>query len=66
MNIDQDIWSRKMRYLPVCVNWICLLKSIKDNRNRNIWNWVNKINKKILCMPNILEILFQNNYFVFL
>jgi hypothetical protein len=36
MDIDEDVWSRKMGYLPVCVHWICLLKSIKDNRNRNI------------------------------
>jgi hypothetical protein len=35
MNVYQDIWSCKMRYLLVCVYWIYLLKSIKDNRNRN-------------------------------
>jgi hypothetical protein len=35
MNVGRDIWSCKMRYLTVCVYWICLLKSIKDNKNRN-------------------------------
>ena len=35
MDISQDIWSCKMRYLPVCVYLICLLKSIKKIKNKN-------------------------------
>jgi hypothetical protein len=46
MKIDQDIQSYKMRYLPDCVYWICLFKSIKDNRNKNTneidWRWTYK------------------------
>jgi len=37
MDVDKNIWSRKMRLLLICVNWIYLLKSIKNNRNGNIY-----------------------------
>jgi hypothetical protein len=42
MDVDQNIFSRKIRYLPACVNWIYLLKSIKDNRNKNTYEtgWI--------------------------
>jgi hypothetical protein len=30
MNVDSNIQSYKMRYLPDCVYWTCLFKSIKD------------------------------------
>jgi hypothetical protein len=42
MNIDQDIGSRKIKHLPVCVHWICSLQSIKDNRNKNTYEteWI--------------------------
>jgi hypothetical protein len=36
MDIGQDIWLCKMRYLLVYICWIYLLKSIKkNNKNRN-------------------------------
>jgi hypothetical protein len=47
MDVSQDIWSCKMRYLSVCLYWICLLKSIKDNGNKQIRNW------KHYARPNI-------------
>jgi hypothetical protein len=34
MDISQDIWSCKIRYLPVCVYLICLLKSIKKLKTK--------------------------------
>jgi len=42
MNVSQDIWSYKIKYLFVCVYWICLLKSVKDNGNKNKYktNWI--------------------------
>ena len=66
MDIYLDIWSCKIRHLHVCVNWICLLKSIKDNKNTNTCEtkWIKKKGKKKhYTRSDILEILFQNNYF---
>jgi hypothetical protein len=45
MNIDQD-------NLLVYIHWTCLLKAIKDNKNKkNIWNWVNKIKRRKISIP---------------
>ena len=65
MDIYLDIWSCNIRHLHVCVNWICLLKSIKDNKNTNTFEtkWIKKKEKKHYTRSDILEILFQNNYF---
>jgi len=50
MDIYLDIWSCNIRHLHVCVNWICLLKSIKDNKNTNTCEtkWIKKKKKKTL------------------
>jgi hypothetical protein len=50
MKVDRDIQSYKMRYLPDCVYWTYLFKSIKDNKNKNTnkIDWINPHSKKIL------------------
>jgi hypothetical protein len=55
MIIDQDIQSHKMRYLPNCVYWIYLSKSIKKyiNKNMNEIDWINLHPIKILHRSNI-------------
>jgi hypothetical protein len=42
MDVSQDIWSCKIKYLLVCVYWICLLQPVKDNRNKNKYktDWI--------------------------
>jgi len=52
MKVDRDIQSYKMKYLPDCVYWTCLFKSIKDNKNKNTnqIDWINPHHKKNITL----------------
>jgi hypothetical protein len=50
-----------MTYLPGCIFWICLLKSMKDNKKKKFIDWI-KYKEKNYAKSNILKILSKNKF----